>query len=594
MRRALRPPLAIAAFAAALLGGCKDEGGEDDRPLAGAGGARSGEAIVPGTEHIVAADDPLADGWESEAVGAHVSKALKALGKAMQQRKLDAAVEKVVAPDFTVAALRPPGRTLAVETGAISVLEPTGELLGGADLASELRAMLAEAGFAEPPERVATKVISVVVFQMGGVGAEGERRQLGGRWQSEWRVGDGAATLRSLRGAGVVMVSKVGGFRDVTHAALGGARDFADQFYRGQDHWVARVEALTGLDVGGWQGLAVADVNGDGREDLYVAQPGGLPNRLFVAAADGTFSERAAESGIDFLDSSHANLFADLDNDGDPDLVAGLSYGVLVMENDGGGRFTPRKAKLMPASIPYSVAAADYDLDGDLDFYVCGYNIRPGVTRHHDFVRPVPYHDAKNGGRNAMFRNDGGWRFAEATGALGMGGDNRRFSYACAWEDYDLDGDPDLYVANDFGRNNLFRNDRESGRPARFVDVADEAGAADIGPGMSACWGDYDDDGLPDLYVANMFSSAGHRVTGQGQFQRGADDATLGAFRRHARGNTLLANRGGGRFEDVGVAAGVTLGRWAWGSKFADLDSDGRLDIVVANGFITQRSPDDL
>jgi hypothetical protein len=91
-----------------------------------------------------------------------------------------------------------------------------------------------------------------------------------------------------------------------------------------------------------------------------------------------------------------------------------------------------------------------------------------------------------------------------------------------------------------------------------------------------------------------MFSSAGHRITTQRKFHKGADSETLGHFMRHARGNSLFANRGGGRFEDVGTSAGVTLGRWAWGSNFADLDSDGRLDVVVANGFVSQQSSDDL
>ena len=175
-----------------------------------------------------------------------------------------------------------------------------------------------------------------------------------------------------------------------------------------------------------------------------------------------------------------------------------------------------------------------------------------------------------------------------------MDANNRRDSYAAAWEDYDNDGDLDLYVANDFGRNNLYRNVAERGGAPRFADVADYAGVVDVGPGMSACWGDYDDDGRTDLYVSNMFSSAGNRVTGQTQFHADADAETKGHFRRHARGNSLFANRGTGRFEDVSIAAGVTFGRWAWGSKFADLDDDGRLDILVANGFVSQRSTDDL
>jgi hypothetical protein len=217
-----------------------------------------------------------------------------------------------------------------------------------------------------------------------------------------------------------------------------------------------------------------------------------------------------------------------------------------------------------------------------------------GVDEHLLFARPLPYHDANNGSPNVLLRNDatpsqGPWTFTYATAAVGLDHNNRKFSYAAAWEDYDDDGDLDLYVANDFGRKNLYRNDG-----GRFADVAGEVGADDIGPGMSACWGDANNDGRMDLYVSNMFSSAGNRITGQAQFHAEADDDTRSEFRRHSRGNTLLQNLGNGRFRDVSVESGVVLGRWAWGSRFVDVNNDGWQDLVVANGFITQEDPRDL
>ncbi|MCA9150894.1 MAG: VCBS repeat-containing protein, partial [Planctomycetales bacterium] len=264
------------------------------------------------------------------------------------------------------------------------------------------------------------------------------------------------------------------------------------------------------------------------------------------------------------------------------------------MSNDGQGRFSLRAAKLMPAALPYSLAAADYDVDGDLDIYVCCYNPRQGVNRHILFARPVPYHDANNGGPNVLLQNDaapsqGDWQFSYATERAGLYDNNQRFSYAAAWEDYDNDGDLDLYVANDFGRNNLYRNDG-----GRFHDVSAAAGVEDIGPGMSCCWGDYDNDGWMDLYVSNMFSSAGNRISEHQQFHETADAATREAFRRHARGNSLFANRQAGKFADVSIEAGVVLGRWAWGSRFADLNNDGRQDLIATNGFITQDDTGDL
>ena len=188
-----------------------------------------------------------------------------------------------------------------------------------------------------------------------------------------------------------------------------------------------------------------------------------------------------------------------------------------------------------------------------------------------------------------MLRNEGGWRFTDATRQSGLDENNSRFSFAAAWEDYDNDGDMDLYVANDFGRNNLYRNEE-----GHFTDVAPAAGVEDVGAGMGVSWSDYDRDGDMDLYVSNMFSSAGNRVTYQRRFKPETEEDTRALFQHHARGNTLFRNAGDGSFVDVSEATGVTMGRWAWGNNFIDINNDGLDDIVVANGFITGEDPDDL
>jgi hypothetical protein len=145
-------------------------------------------------------------------------------------------------------------------------------------------------------------------------------------------------------------------------------------------------------------------------------------------------------------------------------------------------------------------------------------------------------------------------------------------------------------VANDFGRNNLFRNDTPAGGAPAFVDVAAELGVEDMAAGMGVTWADVDHDARPDLYVGNMFSSAGGRITYQRRFREGAGEDTP-SFRRHARGNTLFLNGADG-FEDVSEQAGVTMGRWSWGALFTDFENDGWPDLVVPNGFVT--GPDTL
>jgi hypothetical protein len=369
-------------------------------------------------------------------------------------------------------------------------------------------------------------------------------------------------------------------FRDATAWMLSAAPEAAEQLARSADHWARTLDRNLGQSFVGHEGLAVGDADGDGLEDVYVCQGGGLPNRLLLQTADGRVRDASAEAGVDLLDPTRSALFLDLDGDADLDLALG-GESVLVLENQGRARF--RVAWRTPATTVTSMAAADYDQDGDLDLYACRYAWTEGTA-------PEPYHDANNGAPNLLLRNDGEWKFADATAESGLDENNRRFSFACAWSDFDDDGDPDLYVANDFGRKNLYVNEK-----GRFRDRAAELGVEDVGAGMSAAWGDYDRDGRLDLYVGNMFSSAGNRVTFQPRFQPEATDATTAQFQRHARGNSLFRNRGAGAaFDDASEDAGVTLGRWAWSSLFADVDDDGLEDLLVANGYLTNEDPDDL
>jgi hypothetical protein len=243
-----------------------------------------------------------------------------------------------------------------------------------------------------------------------------------------------------------------------------------------------------------------------------------------------------------------------------------------------------------------SLCAADYDGDGLLDLYVCGYRVRKPDPTERVLPFPVPYYDANNGGRNVLLRNAGNFRFVDVTRDVGLDVNNTRFSFAAAWEDVDNDGDQDLYVANDFGRNNLYQNNG-----GYFTDIAAAAGVEDQASGMSVSWDDYNRDGLMDLYVGNMWSSAGNRVTYQPKFSQGKTDVAVSQIRRMARGNTLFMNASGGhpertraQFDDVGEEQAVEMGRWAWSSKFVDLSNDGWSDLIVANGFVSGYIPDDL
>jgi hypothetical protein len=330
----------------------------------------------------------------------------------------------------------------------------------------------------------------------------------------------------------------------------------------------------------------VGDVNGDGCEDLFLCQGYPLPNRLYVQNPDGTATDRSAEARVDFHETTHAALFLDLDQDGDQDLVLAMSAALLLLENDSRGHFSVRAALSEPRDA-FSLSAADFDLDGDVDLYACVY--LPKALRRQILSAPVPIHDARNGGRNVLLRNDGDWRLQDVNVEQGLEPEATRRSFACAWEDYDNDGDPDLYVANDYGPNNLFRNDR-----GRFVDVASQAGVQDQSFGMSASWGDTNRDGLMDLYVCNMFSAAGNRIVYQRQFRDEDDEQVRRQFQYMARGNSLFQNTGNGRFLDVSEPSAVMIGLWSWGSSLVDLNNDGYHDVLIANGYLTRSDPYDL
>jgi hypothetical protein len=431
-------------------------------------------------------------------------------------------------------------------------------------------------------------------IELAGREAQGNLLSLLGPWNSRWERSAGDWRLVELA-PGPLRETRAAApyFRDVTLEALGANESFREQLARGNDYWRTVLDEATGIDVYGHNGIAAGDADGDGFEDLYICQPSGLPDRLYHNNGDGTFTDVTQRAGLEVLDDSRMALFADLDNDGDQDLLVVAASQPLLFRNDGRGRFRfdPESGLQIPANSASSLtgaALADYDRDGFLDVYVLAYDFwQPGRT----YNAPTPYFDARNGPPNFLFRNRGGRRFEDVTRRAGMMENNDRFSFAAAWGDYDGDGWPDLYVANDFGRNNLYRNKRDG----TFLDVAARAGIEDIGAGMSAAWGDYDNDGRLDLYVGNMWSSAGLRLTHNRQFAEVVPDANIrAAFQRHARGNSLYRNNGDGSFTDVTERAGVAMGRWAWGSDFLDFDNDGNLDLFVQNGFVTGPEKPDL
>jgi hypothetical protein len=334
-----------------------------------------------------------------------------------------------------------------------------------------------------------------------------------------------------------------------------------------------------------WNGAAAGDIDGDGLFDIYLpSRPRGM---FYRALPEGGFVEAAVEHGLDTASGGTGAVFFDFDNDGDQDLAVadvgwvepdgrpgGQPLRLLVNE---GGRFRQSGGALGfdRRCHGYSVSVCDFDGDGWLDVYVCSYG-------RVDSQPNDSWTDARNGSPDLLLRNVQGTRFEDVTAAAGL--NDTRWSYASAWADYDEDGDPDLYVANDYGPNSLWRN-RGDGT---FEDVAEATGTLDVGNGMGCAWGDLDGDGALDLYVANMSSTAGSRILSR----LAADDGAVALLSKLAAGNSIFLRRGSG-FERLPSKAGGVDAMWAWSVALVDLDLDARLDVFCTNGFITGDTPAD-
>jgi len=551
------------------------------------------------------------DEWLVEKLNDEVNGRLKDLASRLTSLRLDpASLEDLLAPGFRChgrlsTRLRATLRESGLEAEAAEATESAGEeLLDAAGFAAELHAALGGPSRMEKtkfkvfriqrtgdPPRVSTRVL----LEADGALASGEHVQSRAVWDVGWVEAAGAWRMADVKPLTLERAKlKTRPFTEVTLLALGSNVSYAGQLLVGLDSWRTRFDSSSGIDIYGHQGVSVGDFDGDGWEDFYVAQPAGLPNRLFRNLGDGTFQDVTERAGLGVLDTTGGSLFIELDGDGDLDLIVVTSLEILCFENKGDGKFERRDPTGLEeagqeGASSMGCSAADYDRDGDLDLYCVSYVFWAGAGSKTHSSYPYPYHDANNGAPNFLFRNDGAFRFTDVTRSSGMDRNNRRFSLAASWCDYDDDGDADVYVANDFGRNNLYQNQGDG----TFKDVAAEAGVEDVGNGMSVTWEDYDNDGRMDLYVGNMWSSAGSRIAEQPGF--GRTGASLQAvYRRMARGNSLFRNLGGGKFEDVSMSSGAFFGRWSWSCQFIDYDSNGREDLYVSNGFVTNEGADDL
>ena len=353
-------------------------------------------------------------------------------------------------------------------------------------------------------------------------------------------------------------------------------------------------------------GVSVTDYDNDGRQDIIF--PDGVRSRLYRNVSDGSgevkFVDVTTEAGLDGVDQANAGLFADVDNDGDDDLFVARYLAPNKFFRNDGGKFVDQSKEFGLDFNSTSVTACffDYDRDGYVDLYI-------GLYGHaFNDVPRLPFF-AQNAQPNRLYHNEHGQGFRDVTASSGAG--DTGWALAVASADYDGDGYPDIAVANDFGRKCLFHNNGNG----TFTDVAKQAGVLDFSGGMGLTFGDFDGDGLIDLYTSNINSN--QRWFGEdmtiSQYMRnvartrwmlldlpqykkfydlvGSNWASIGTA--IGKGNSLFKNNGNGTFTELKDSHTARAG-WGWSVAFFDADNDTDLDIYAANGWITNKNKDDL
>ncbi|MEZ4463681.1 MAG: FG-GAP-like repeat-containing protein [bacterium] len=366
---------------------------------------------------------------------------------------------------------------------------------------------------------------------------------------------------------------------------------------------------FTGPFSGG--GVAVGDYDGDGRPDVFLTRPGG-GGRLYRNEGEWRFRDVTTEAGIGDDGWTTGPAFVDVDGDGDQDLFVGRFDAPNRLYINDGGKFTDQAAArgLAYSGATVSMAFADVDRDGDLDAYLVTYRRTPAEPLQGNPViedgKPMPPPEHREylaimmrpdkgpvivnaGQQDRFFRNENG-RFVDASAEVGVGAEYE-MGLSARFFDADDDGYPDLYVANDFfGADHFYKN--EGGR--RFVEITREALPHTAWFSMGTDAADIDGDGRLDLFTADM-SGTNHfkQKLSMGDMN---DDGWFLEFpepRQYMR-NAVFLNTGLGRFMEVAQLLGLANTDWTWTPKFGDLDEDGREDLFVSNGMTRDYSDSDI
>ncbi len=345
-------------------------------------------------------------------------------------------------------------------------------------------------------------------------------------------------------------------------------------------------------------GVAAGDIDGDGLSDLYFTSNLG-PDRLYRNKGQFRFEDITERAGVEGPPGWTTGVaMADVNGDGGLDIyVSAISYlgmhgrNVLYV-NNGDGTFTDRTQAYGLDHVGYSTQAAffDYDSDGDLDMYLLN-----NSTHNERAISPSTHRTVRNPkAGDRLFRNEGG-HFVNVSERAGIYGGVEGYGLGIVASDLNLDGCPDLYIANDFQENDFLYVNNCDGSFTESIATA-TGHTSRFSMGVDAA--DFNNDGRPDLMVLDMLPER-EEILKTSANAEGFNVFNLrlkaGYHPQYAR-NTLQLNRGpqGGttRFSEMGYLAGVAATDWSWAPLFADLDNDGQKDLFITNGIY--RRPNDL
>ena len=335
-------------------------------------------------------------------------------------------------------------------------------------------------------------------------------------------------------------------------------------------------------------GVAAGDVNNDGRPDLYFTANMG-PNKLYRNEGDFQFRDVTEQAGVsDTTGWTTGVTMADINGDGALDIYV-CRAGIVGADhrrnqlyiNDGDGTFTEQAAAYGLDASAYSTHASffDYDRDGDLDLYLLN---NPPIRDSRVSTQPTS-RQRREFENDQLFRNDDG-TFVDVTPQSGLRHDAIGFGLSATVSDINQDGWPDVYVANDYNvEDRLYINQQDGTFEDRIHQWTDHMARSSMGSDIA----DYNNDGRPDIFVADMLPEDNRRqkllnithrpsVTENFQFQRNV-------LQLH-NGPVDARSGSGGSFSEIGQLAGVSNTGWSWAPLFGDFDLDGHKDLFVSNG----------